>query len=220
MDGLDPHLDDQRRVLRHHVHHRLGGADHAAERVDGRAVDDARRRRAQVEPGDLVLERGASRAARSRGTRVRAARRSPPRAASRSAARARSRARRPCRGSRRATPRPGPAVPAAAPARAAAEQPGHLGQALAHQLLLGGDLLADQRDLVVVEAASASRPSFCLAIWVCCSRSCAASSAWSLRRASNCCCCAAHQVAISGSASARRQLGMESDGVEPVALGV
>ena len=114
-------LHDQRRVLRHHVHHRLGGADHRRERVDGRAVDDARRRRAQVEPGDLVLERrAASRAARSRGTRARAARRSPPRAPSRSAAPARSRSRRSCRGSRRARPRPGRRCPAAAPARAAA----------------------------------------------------------------------------------------------------
>ena len=65
------------------------------------------------------------------------------------------------------------------------------------------------RPATAVEPRSASRPSFCLAIWVCCSSSCASSSPCSLRRASNCCCCARISV---GDARARSRRARRARG--------
>ena len=78
---LDLGAGDQVDVLGHDVEDRLGGPHHAAQRIGGRAVDDAGDRRADVEPFESSASALRRERSSIRGTRSRAARRWRPRAA-------------------------------------------------------------------------------------------------------------------------------------------
>ena len=189
------------------------------------AVDDARDRRAQVEPGDPCgrATGGASRAVSiSRNSRSRSSAIASSRALEISRTRSISIS--------AILPRFSaieastcPAVPSQPRQLALRRQhPGHLGQALVEQRLLARRSRGSAgRSATSVAACSAARPSFWLAIWRLLLLELRLLLGLHLRRAANCCCCAAISVGDLGRVGrARDELGIEGDGVEPVALGV